>query len=277
MSMYLGVDIGGTKTLVAVLDDNGVILESRKFPTSHDYHHFTLELRHALAHLGKHDWKAAGVGLPASLFDREEGVAKVFGNLPWRNVHIQADFEHLLHCPVVIENDAKMASLSEAMLVRNRYDRVLYVTISTGIGYGLTVNGEIETNIGDGGGRTMLLPHRGKLVPWESFASGRAIVERYGKMAMDIHDQRTWQSIVNDLKLGFLELIAITQPDVIIIGGSVGTYFERYNKLLASELKAYQTPSLKIPSLRQAQRPEQAVVYGCYDLAKQKFGHARSH
>ena len=153
--MYLGSDVGGTKTLVATLDNEGQIIESRKFPTSQNYHHFLLELRHALAHMQHNDWQAAGVGIPMSRYDRDEGIAFRFGNLPWKNVHIQTDLERLLKCPVVIENDAKLASLSEAMYVADKYQRVLYVTISTGIGYGFTVDQQLDSNIGDGGGRTI--------------------------------------------------------------------------------------------------------------------------
>ncbi len=276
--MYLGIDVGGTKTLIACLTNDGEIVESRKFPTAKNYGHFLLELRHTLVHMKHTDWRAAGIGIPVSLFDRDTEIAHRFGNLPWKNEHIQHDFEKILHCPVVIENDAKLASLSEAMLLKEKYSKVLYITISTGIGYGLTVHGKIDSNIGDGGGRTIMLEHRGKLTPWEDFASGRAIVERYGKRAEDIHDEKTWHAIANDLKLGFLELIAVTQPDVIIVGGSVGNYFERFKHLLAAELRAYETPSLQIPALKKAQRPEEAVVYGCYDLAKETFGnHAAAH
>ncbi|CAN5345991.1 ROK family protein [soil metagenome] len=276
--MYLGIDVGGTKTLVASLNNHGEIVESRKFPTEKNYDHFLLELRHALAHMQHSDWQAAGVGIPTSRFNRTAGIAYRFGNLPWKSVPIQHDLEKILKCPVTIENDAKLASLSEAKLLKDKYQRVLYVTISTGIGYGLTVDCIIDSNIGDPGGRSMLIEHRGKFVPWETFASGKAIVEHYGKRAEDIHDEKTWSAIARNLKLGFLELIAVMQPDVIVVGGSVGNYFERLKKPLENELKAYETPSLPIPPLLKAQRPEEAVVFGCYDLAKQRFGnHAATH
>lgn len=42
--MYLGIDVGGTKTLVASLDDSGVILAQQKFPTPQDYQEFLAEL-----------------------------------------------------------------------------------------------------------------------------------------------------------------------------------------------------------------------------------------
>ena len=167
----------------------------------------------------------------------------------------------------MLENDAKMAALSEAMLVKETHHKVLYVTISTGIGMGLVVDGVIDTAFGDGGGRTMLVEHNDKLVPWESFASGHAIVERYGKMAKDINDQQTWRAITRDLTTGFLELIALTQPDIVVIGGSVGTHFQKYEKLLVANLKKYETPLFTIPTIIGAGRPEEAVLFGCYDLA----------
>lgn len=275
--MYLGVDVGGTKTLVAVLDQHGVIKEKTKFPTPKNYDHWLLELRHALAHFETKEFQAAGVGVPAVLLDREHGRGINFGNLPWENVPVQRDLEHAVKCPVVVENDAKMAGLSEAMLLKSDFQRVLYVTVSTGIGYALIVNQTIDTNIGDGGGRALILEHGHQHMPWEDFASGHAIVERYGKKAADITDKATWKAISRDLAKGLAELIALTEPEVIVVGGSVGTYFDRYGKLLSAELKKYHVPLLTLPKLRPAQRPEEAVVYGCYDLAKQGFPHASAH
>jgi glucokinase len=271
--MYLGVDVGGTKTLVTVLNSDGVIRERTKFPTPKSYNHFLLELRHALAHFKTQEFQAAGVGIPVTVFDRKHGRGVNFGNLPWRNVPIQLDMEHICKCPVVIENDAKMAALSEATLIKDRYRSVLYVTVSTGIGIGLVVDGKIDANVGDGGGRAIVLENKGKLMPWEDFASGRAIVETYKKRAMDIEDKATWQKICRNLAKGIVHLIALTEPEVIVIGGSVGTYFDRYGSTLKDEIKKYHLPLVPIPDIVAAQRPEEAVVYGCYDLAKQRFPH----
>jgi len=272
--MYAGVDIGGTKTLVAALDDNGVITESRKFPTPRDYKHFLLELRHSVAFLTTKKFQAAGVGMPATSLDRTHGRGLSFSNLPWRNVPMQRDVEKLLACPVVVENDAKLGALSEAMLLKGKFSRVLYVTVSTGIGLGLVVDGHIDSNIGDAGGRLIMLEHHGKLVPWEQFASGHAIVERYGKQAHDITDATTWRAIARDLSIGIQELIALTEPEVIVFGGSVGTYFDRYGDYLHDELAKYETPLVPLPALQAASRPEKAVVYGCYDIARATYGTA---
>jgi predicted NBD/HSP70 family sugar kinase len=269
--MYVGIDIGGSKTLIAVLDDNGVVVEELKFPTAANYDAFLNDIAKVLADFRHKDFRAGGIAMPGKL-DRREGIGLEFGNLGWRNVPIQADFEKLLSCPVVIENDANLAALSEAMLLPD-YDKVLYITISTGIGTGLAVNQMIDPVFADSEGGQMPLEYHGKLTIWEDFASGRAIVERFGKKAKDIHDDATWRRITHDWAIGMIELIAVVQPSIIVLGGSVGTYFDRYETFLREELNAFHNPMVPIPPIRQAARPEKAVLFGCYDLAKAKYGY----
>lgn len=270
--MYLGVDIGGTKTLVSVLTDEAKIVETKKFPTPKSYDHFVLELANVFHHLDHKDFKAAGVAAPGKI-DRKHGRVVDLGNLDWKNFPLQADCEKIFKCPTVIENDANLAALSEAMLHKD-VDKVLYVTVSTGIGMGVVYKQQLDPGMLDSEGGHMLLPFKGKLTKWESFASGRAIFNHFGKKAADIHDEKDWQHIVRNLSLGFYELIAVCQPDLIIVGGSIGTYFERYGHLLQAELDKHNMPVITIPRVTQAQRPEEAVVYGAYELAKQTYGHA---
>ncbi len=272
--MYVGIDIGGTKTLVAALNNEGVIHESVKFPTPQNYDDFLKELKKTLGTFKTQEFRAGGIGLPATVLDRKHGRAVSFGNLAWRNVPVQHDIALLTGCPMVMDNDAKMAGLSEAMLLRDTFERVLYVTVSTGIGIAFINKCEIDDNFGDAGGKAMLIEHHGKLQPWESFASGHAIVDHYGKRAVDITDTDTWTKISRDLAGGLIELIALTEPEVIVFGGGVGTYFARFGVILADQLSHYDLPLITLPKLRGAQRAEEAVVYGCYDLAKRTYAHA---
>ncbi|MGC1177183.1 MAG: ROK family protein [Candidatus Saccharimonadales bacterium] len=273
--MYVGVDIGGTKTLVAVLDDHGVITEKIKFPTPQKYKVFLEQLATTTKKFSEHNFRAGGVAIPGRV-DHKHGRGIRFGNLPWKDVSIQSDTEKILNCPIVIENDAKCGGLSEAMLLKNEYSKVLYVAVGTGIGIALVVDGMIDSFMGDSGGRSILLEQHGKATSWESFASGHAIVERFGKKASDITDENTWKIVAHDLARGCIELIAITEPEVIVIGGSIGTYFKRYGMFLAAEIEKYHVPLVPLPVIVEAQRPEEAVVYGCYDLAKQIDGHGKT-
>jgi predicted NBD/HSP70 family sugar kinase len=269
--MYVGVDIGGTKTLVAALDDNGVIVQSEKFPTPPLYDDFITTLA-ATRHLFTQDFRAGAVAGPGTM-DRVNGLGIRFGNLGWERVPLVADAEPIFNCPLLLDNDANLAGLSESMLLPPEA-RVLYITISTGIGTGIIAHQTIEPTFADSEGGQMLLEYHGKRVPWEDFASGHAIVERFHKKAGEITDNATWARITHDWCLGFTELIAIIQPTVIVIGGSVGTYFDRYHDLLMAELERYKNPMVPIPEIRQAQRPEEAVVYGCYDLARSHYAAA---
>ncbi len=268
--MYLGIDVGGTKTLVASLEDNGVIVEKQKFPTSQNYEQFLKDLGNSLASLKDKDFKAVGVGLPGYI-DRDEGNARAFGNLDWETVPVQADIEKIVGSPVAIENDAKLAGLSESML-KPEYKRLLYITISTGVGYSLIVNNKIDPNLGDGGGNTIMLEHNGEVMSWESFASGKAIVATFGRMAKDITDEPTLDIIARNISLGLIELVAITEPEIVVIGGSVGQFTDRFVKPLTKYMKTMETPLLPMPKIEPAIRPEDAVIYGCYDYAKQVFG-----
>ena len=275
--MHVGVDIGGTKTLVAVLDANGVIVEQQKFATPKVYDDFLKALKDTVSHFTNQDYLSAGVAVPGRL-DRHKGTVISLGNLPWRNEPIQSDCESILNCPVVIENDAKMAGLSESMLHRDAAT-ILYVTVSTGIGTAVIHNQKLDPSMLNSEGGQIMLPFKGKLATWESFASGRAIAEKFGKHASEIDpdDTETWSYIARNLSVGIFELITVIEPDLVIIGGSIGTYFNSYADLLITELKKYETPLVPIPRLIQAQRPETAAVYGCYDLAKQVSPHATAN
>lgn len=274
--MYLAVDIGGTKTLLACFDSDGKVLKDVRFTTAQDYRQFLKDLETHVPELSIDNYKAACVAVPGRLA-REYGRIIALGNLPWKNVSIQSDVENIIKAPVVIENDAKLAGLSEALLIKNEFKRVLYVTISTGIGISVITDGIINSDFIDSEGGHILLEHGGKLQKWESFASGKAIVKKYGKRAEDITDKKAWKTIARNTAVGLQSLIVIIQPEVVVIGGGVGQYLDRFYSYLLEDLKKFENPLAPIPFIREAKRPEEAVIYGCYELVKQKFGANHSH
>lgn len=269
--MYLAIDIGGTKTLVAALDNEGVIKEQLRFPTPKNYREFLSEVSKNVDNLSTKDFVAACIAAPGR-FDRSGEIVIAFGNLPWSNVPMKADVSKILRCPVTMNNDAKLAALSESMLLKDEYQRVLYITISTGIGIGLVVNQKIDIGLEYAEAGDMLIEHNGKLEHWEKFASGKAIVKRFGKKASEIEDPEIWRKISRDMAIGLADLAAVIQPDVIVIGGSVGVHFNKYGDMLKEELKKFEVPMLPIPPVIEAGRPTEAVIYGCYDYAKEKYG-----
>src|SRR3990167_1735298 len=187
--MYLAIDVGATKTLIAVFSAEGKLVEERKIKTKADYKGFLADLAAILQqdYFKKYTFGAVCCAFPGRI-DRQRGVVKSFGNLAWKNVPVQADISKIVSGPakVYIENDANLAGLYEAYLTHKKYRKVLYITLSTGIGGGVITDGKIDPTFADSEIGHMLFEHDGKLQRWEEFASGRALRQKYGMRASDI-------------------------------------------------------------------------------------------
>ena len=97
--MYLTIDVGGTKTLLATFSEAGEILEQLKFPTPKIYADFILELKSSIEKIcGGENPISCAMALPASI-NREKGIAEYFGNLDWVNVPVADDLKDVLNCP----------------------------------------------------------------------------------------------------------------------------------------------------------------------------------
>lgn len=265
--MYLGIDIGGTKTLIGRFTKDGQLQEMLKFPTPARYQDFVKELAYNVARITTKPWKLACVAAPGTI-NHKTGVVEAFGNLTWKNVALVHDVHAITNSDVLIENDAKLAGLSEARLLKPPLHKVLYVTISTGIGAAVVIDGNLDRDLTDGEVGWMLHERDGKMVTWESFASGKAITKRFGKMAKDITDPHVWKIISHDIALGLIDVSAVIQPDIIIIGGGVGSHFARFKMPLKAALKEYESPLVKAPKVVGAKNPEHAVLFGCYQMMK---------
>lgn len=263
--MLVAVDTGGTKTLVAIFTRKGELRDERKFPTPRDPQEYIELLSTTITEMiANNKLDVISIAIPGII---NNGVAYHCPNLGWNNVPIVAPIKRLFKCPVVIENDANLAGLSEARSLPKRYDNVLYVTVSTGIGMGLIINHRIHPALTVTEPGHMLLEYDGKLRKWEEFASGRSIYKTYNKYARDIKNRHIWNQIADKISRGFLVLIPAIKPDVIIIGGSIGTYFDRYEKQLNYILEKRLSAQFLPVDIRQAIHPEKAVIYGCYYYA----------
>ena len=264
--MIIAVDTGGTKTLVSSFNQKGELLEVVKFPTPKQKDEYVIYLRTLLEKkYGSESVSALVIGLPGII---KNGVALWCNNLKWKNFDAQSAFEGIFgKTPVLIENDANLAGLAETRALDNIPPSVLYVTVSTGIGTGIITYGHIDPGLRLSEGGRALVEFEGEVREWESFASGKAIYETYGKYARDIKDTTTWKQIADRISRGFLAMIPVIQPDVVIIGGSMGTFFEKYADFLETLLRKRLPEHIPCPLFTQAVHPEEAVIYGGYYFA----------
>lgn len=265
--MYVALDIGGTKTLVAVFDLGGQLVEQVKFPTPADYEEFKNELKEQASSLATKVFEAGAVGIRGNI-DRDAGLSLHDDVLLWGAAPVRDDCKEIFGCPFMLENDSKLAGLSEAVALGKQFEKVLYLTISTGIGSAFIVNGVLDkdtenSEIGKG-----VYEHEGKLQQWEDFASGKAIVAKYGKRASEIEDASAWHDISMNIAVGLIDAILAFTPDVVVIGGGVGSHFHKFGQSLIEIMNSIKPDEITLPEVRGAKRPEEAVIYGCLELAR---------
>ena len=265
--MIVAVDTGGTKTLVSLFTHKGELRTHIKFATPKNTVKYLELLRQALAEMATRGTiDIISIALPGII---KNDVAVWCNNLGWQNFDIKKELGPVLGgIPILVENDANLAGLAEVRLLKPTPLNALYVTFSTGIGTGFVTHGKIDPGLRLSEGGHALVEYDGRVREWESFASGKAVYETYGKYARDITSQKQWRHIADRMSRGFLALIPITQPEVIIIGGSIGTYFERYEQHLTGLLRERLPQHIPCPQLVQARHPEHAVVYGGFYYAR---------
>jgi len=185
---FIGVDLGGTKMLVGVVDSEGRIVYRATAP-SHGLPQgaliATLERELWAAVEAAQDVGAAGVAIPCTI-DRERGVAISAVNLDLADVPIRDLLTERIGLPVIVDNDANAALLAEHRFGAAKGARnAVMLTIGTGIGGGLIVDGRLyrgSTGAGAELGHTVIeadgpecqgnCPNRGCV---ESLASGTAL------------------------------------------------------------------------------------------------------
>ena len=265
--MILGIDIGGTKTLLGVFDKKGEVIETLKFPTPKNYKEFLSVLKSSVANLKTRDFKTAVAAVPGRL-ERERGTFTRGGNLQWQDVSIRKDLCDAVGITTLqVENDAKLAGLSEAQTYPDSF--VLYITISTGIGTSVVDHGRLDHAMLDSEGGYILLSNGDSMLPWEKVGSGKAIKEKYGKLACEIDDHKTWDEITDTMALGIVDLCAVVEPEIVIIGGGVGSSFSKFGDQLIKKVAKLKPEIVRMPKIVGAKDAEMASLRGCYVYAQQ--------
>ncbi|RKU35713.1 ROK family protein [Candidatus Poribacteria bacterium] len=147
----IGVDMGGTKILSAVIDADGNILGTAKVPTKADKEasevidRIANSIRKAIDKSGvaSESIQAVGIGAPGPL-DPATGVVIFAPNLGWRDVPLKAELEARVGFPTFVDNDVNVGTLGEHVFGAGRgVQNVVGIFVGTGIGGGIILNGEL--------------------------------------------------------------------------------------------------------------------------------------
>jgi len=141
----IGVDLGGTKMLVGVLSDTQPLYEQREASTGQSEDELVELLVREVqeAREARPDVVAVGLGIPATI-DHDRGVAVSAVNLPLADLPVRDLVSERVGLPVFVDNDANVAALAEYLYgaAQGKSDTVM-LTVGTGIGGGLILDGEI--------------------------------------------------------------------------------------------------------------------------------------
>jgi glucokinase len=249
------VDIGGTKVALGVVDDNGRVLEKTEVPTNvaRGFDHAMREISALLCQCAQRTGaKLLGIGIGCTgQVDPVTGELGAVHNLPgWEGGNPVLFLSREFGVPVALENDADAAALGELCWgCEKSQTRMIYVTVGTGIGVSVILDGKIYRGAGQchpESGHQVIDPSGamcscGARGCWESLASGPAIVAWMRKNAPESYQsesltarevcsraeacdawaKRAVEHVGYYLGLGLANLVNVFAPQTIVLGGSV--------------------------------------------------------
>ena len=216
----IGIDVGGMSIKGAAVDSNGRVYETFSMPfIKGEPGEVTIR---KLANLVKEyiaaqhlEGKIAGIGIgsPGTL-DVEHGVVNYANNLGWNELPVAALMQEVLPYPVRLTNDANAAAYGEAKFGAGKsYETVIMLTLGTGVGGGIIINGQLfEGNQAKGGelGHTVIVVDGeqctcGRKGCLETYASATALIRETKKAMMSNRRSLMWKIC----------------PEIELVGGKV--------------------------------------------------------
>ena len=275
MKYAVAIDVGGTNTRVALVNERLEITDRQQFSTNPENPAETLgKISEVIRDYGE---KIVGVGMscPGPL-DLMNGQILTPPNLhgDWQHLFVARELSTLTGLPVYLNNDGNLAALAEAVAGEGKdYRYVQFLTVSTGIGSGFVIDkhiyqgahgwaNEVENTVMWEGG-----PCHGTILPGgiEGISSGTAITTRAKKAGLqvkhagEVNDlaksgNEIAEKIMTDAKTHLANFIAgiynLTDPDIVILGGSVAIkvegFVEEVEALVKSKVYEAQRSFIKV-------------------------------
>jgi predicted NBD/HSP70 family sugar kinase len=266
MAIYAGLDIGGTKFMAAASDAQGKILRRAKAPAPVALAEGLELLQSMTAELAAGEEIAAIGAAIGGPLDWRTGVVSPLHQPEWRQVPLKTRMEEAFHCPFYVDVDTNVAAFGEYRSCEDPPDRLLYITLSTGMGGGLIIEGRIYRGMR---GEHPEIGHQsihyrcshpervscecGVPDCLEALVSGNGILRVYGKPAEDL-DPNEWDEVAYNLGQGLRNLATIYLPDEIVLGGGVALgggeeFIDRAVEVMEAYLRLVPSPPVRLSRL----------------------------
>ncbi|MFH1501134.1 MAG: ROK family protein [archaeon] len=242
----IAVDLGGTNLRVALVK-KGKILKYIKKDTPKTKNELIKMLVDTISEMDTKKVRGIGVGCPGPL-DAEKGIILNPPNLPFKNFNLQKYLVSRFKKKVVIENDANCVALAEAKLgVKKKNFFIL--TIGTGVGGGIIINGELYTGKGFAGELGHIILDNGRdMESLVAFKRQRELTRKYFGRELLIKDllkmkdkraKKILDEIFSYLGMGIASLINVFDPEVIVLSGGFKEAGRPCLNILTQQVKRY--------------------------------------
>jgi len=242
MKKVIGVDLGGSNLRVALVENNKIV-KYLKTKTPKTKKELLKQLSNYIEDLMEKDIIGIGVSSAGPLKD---GVIKNPPNLPLKNFNLQRFLEKKFKKKIVIENDANCVALAEFKLSCKK-NNFFILTIGTGIGGGVIINGELYEGDGYGGelGHIVLQDDKDFESLWKE--NRKEIKNSFGKdlMIVDlvkIHNKKSrilLDKVTDILAKGIGSLINVFDPEVVILSGGMKETGNTVLNMIKKKVKKY--------------------------------------
>lgn len=270
-------DVGGTNMRIAVASRTGDFKNAVIVPTPKRISD-GIRILHATARRLAHGTRITSVvgGLAGTLSKERDTLIHSPHVSGWIGKPIKASLIKVFHAPVILENDADVVGLGEAVYGPGKpYRIVAYITVSTGVGGTRIVDKHLDAvTYGFEPGHMVTDPQgpryhatrvRGIL---ESMASGTAIMNQHRRHPREITSPAVWKRQAELLAYGLVNVTVMWSPDVIILGGSmfkkVGIDVAEVRSLLQRNLTGF----YPAPKVVKGALGDIGGLYGAFHLAK---------
>lgn len=302
----IGVDVGGTNIKLGLVASSGRIIAKTNLVTKTYAHHprhlidaLVAAIRALIQENGKtiKDIAGIGIGLPG-LIDVSKGNVIFMTNIPgWKNIPLRRIIQTQLKLPVFIDNDVNLAALGEWKLGAGKgCKNLVCITLGTGVGGGLVLNGELYRGEGFVAGEIGHIPlneqgpacNCGGMGCFERYVGNRILMDKaagiFGKENIQPQDVfalancgnalavRFWRETATHIGNALVGVINLLNPRLVIIGGGIANNYKFMGKTIQ---KVIRRRAMKVQKnmvrIVRARLGDEAGILGAHILVKESI------
>lgn len=242
MGLFGGIESGGTKFICMIGSDPDNLLSEKRIPTTNPEETIRKVIEFFNPYAQNGELNAVGIAsfgpIDLNLNSQTYGFITTTPKEGWKNVDLCGQIQRGLKVPVAFDTDVNAAAFGEQYWKKDKQllDPFLYMTVGTGIGVGVIVNGSPLHGLIHAEAGHMVIPHNWQRDPFpggcpfhgdclEGLASGPSMQKRWGKNPETLPDDHpAWDLEAEYIALGLVNLIYTYSPLQIVLGGGVSQH-----------------------------------------------------